>query len=82
MGRVDVRLVDVENNSRVRVVKINLPRGWVERLASIGVREGSVIMVESNDRRFPWSPIVVVVEGVKAVIDRRMAKDILVEVLD
>ena len=74
-----MKLVDIPGGIRVRVVGLELPRGWVERLASIGVREGSVLQVESNDARFPWSPIVVMVEGVKAVIDRRIARGILVE---
>ncbi len=73
-----MRLVDASEGSRVRIVSI--PQGEVGNLLRVrGLHPGSVVVVLSNRKGVPWSPVILEVRGAKIAIGRDVASDILVE---
>ena len=73
-----MRLVDAGEGSRVRIVSI--PQGEVGNLLRVrGLHPGSVVLVLSNRKGVPWSPVILEVRGAKIAVGRDVASNILVE---
>ncbi len=66
----------MNSGERGRVVQIRGGRGMVNRLADMGIREGSEIVVVTGQRR---GPIMVLHDNTKVGIGFGMARRIMVE---
>ncbi|MCE4614143.1 MAG: FeoA domain-containing protein [Desulfurococcales archaeon] len=55
--------------------------GWNanSRLASMGIIQGAEIEVVKNDLNYPWTPIIVRVNGVEIALGRGIASRVIVE---
>jgi ferrous iron transport protein A len=78
----DPILERVPAGSRVRVKYIL--GGWnaTSRLASMGIVQGAEIEVVKNDLNYPWTPLIVRVNGVEIALGRGIASRVIVEVVD
>ncbi len=58
--------------------------GWnaASRLASMGIVKGAEIEVVKNDVNYPWTPIIVRVNGVEIALGRGIASKVMVEYID
>jgi len=58
--------------------------GWSanSRLASMGIVQSAEIEVLKNDLNYPWTPIIVKVNGVEIAIGRGIASRVIVEYIE
>ncbi len=75
-------LESVPPGSRVKVKYIM--GGWnaANRLASMGIVPGAEIEVLKNDTGYPWTPLIVRVNGVEIALGRGIASRVIVEPLE
>lgn len=78
----DPVLESVPAGRRVRVKYIL--GGWnaASRLASMGVVKGAEVEVVKNDINYPWTPIIIRVNGVEIALGRGIASKVIVEYVD
>ncbi len=78
----DPVLEHVPAGRRVRVKYIL--GGWnaASRLASMGIVKGAEVEVVKNDVNYPWTPIIVRVNGVEIALGRGIASKVVVEYID
>lgn len=65
--------------SKVRVKYILAGIGASSRLASMGIVPGVIVEVVKNDLTYPWTPLIIKVNGVEVAIGRGLASRIIVE---
>ncbi len=53
-------------------------RGIMDKLIALGVLPGKRIRVISNKVSYPWSPVIVEVDGVEVALSRRIAAKVKV----
>lgn len=70
-----IPLAMVEEGKLVRVAKIIGGRGLISRLSSMGIREGEVIKVISNNR----GPVLISIKEMRFVLGLGISHKILVE---
>jgi ferrous iron transport protein A len=58
--------------------------GWnaASRLASMGIVKGAEIEVVKNDLNYPWTPLIIRVNGVEIALGRGIASKVMVEYVD
>ena len=78
----DPVLENVPAGRKVRVKYIL--GGWnaASRLASMGIVKGAEVEVVKNDINYPWTPIIVRVNGVEIALGRGIASKVMVEYTD